>query len=94
MALVFFPVYFLANYTYNAGVNLTTVASSTILSSSSSFFTVLLSWFTKVRPQHCDLKALLICLRLILYLYSKYWEWLPRNKFSLLHSFTLEVCVG
>lgn len=48
VALVFFPVYFLANYTYNAGVNLTTVASSTILSSSSSFFTVLLSWFTKI----------------------------------------------
>lgn len=41
-AAMFCPVWFLANYFYNYSLQFTTIGSSTILSSTSSFFTLVI----------------------------------------------------
>jgi len=41
LALLFCPIYFVANYTFNGSLGLTSVSSGTILSCTSSFFTLM-----------------------------------------------------
>lgn len=41
LSLMFCPIWFLANYTFNASLTLTSVSSNTIIGTTSSFFTLL-----------------------------------------------------
>jgi len=47
VALIFCPVWFFANYTFNLSLSYTTVSSNTILSSTSGLFTLILGAITK-----------------------------------------------
>lgn len=57
LALEFAPMWFLANYFVAASLQYTTVASSTILTSFSSFFTLIIGHFVGV--ENCNLKKFL-----------------------------------
>jgi solute carrier family 35 protein F5 len=48
ISLLFCPVWFIANYAYNSSLVLTTVASNTILSATSGFFTLLFGTLFRV----------------------------------------------
>ena len=58
VAAQFCPLWFLANYFYNSSLSLTSVSSSTILSSTSGLFTLILSiWVLGESPDICKFVA-------------------------------------
>lgn len=61
VATQFCPLWFLANYFYNFSLNLTSVSSSTILSSTSGLITLVLSiWVLGESPDFCKFFAALL----------------------------------
>lgn len=61
VASQFCPLWFLANYFYNLSLNLTSVSSSTILSSTSGLITLMLSiWVLRESPDFCKFFAALL----------------------------------
>ena len=62
-ALVVAPLWFMAQFTFNSSLKVTTVTSNTILSSTSSLFTYGLSWAVLREPfAPIKLVAILLCM--------------------------------
>ncbi|KAG1689764.1 hypothetical protein DVH05_001969 [Phytophthora capsici] len=62
-AAVVAPLWFIANFTYNESLNLTSVTSSTILSATSSIFTLILAvWILKERFTWLKALGVLLCM--------------------------------
>eukprot|EP00029_Vermamoeba_vermiformis_P000174 TRINITY_DN10192_c0_g1_i1.p1 TRINITY_DN10192_c0_g1~~TRINITY_DN10192_c0_g1_i1.p1 ORF type:complete len:365 (-),score=67.87 TRINITY_DN10192_c0_g1_i1:30-1124(-) len=63
ISLIFCPVWFIANYAYNSSLMLTTVASNTILSATSGFYTLLFGTMFRVEEfSWGKLLATMICI--------------------------------
>ena len=61
-AVIVAPIWFFANFTYNASLGLTSITSSTVIASSSSAFTFLLSLTLLREPYaHSSLAGVLLC---------------------------------
>jgi len=60
--IIFCPLWFAANYSFNLSLNYTSVASNTVLSTSSSAFTLILS-FVLLKEQFTISKLSAVCLR-------------------------------
>lgn len=57
------PIWFFANFTYNESLNLTSVTSSTILSATSSIFTLIFGvWYLKERFTWLKLLGVVLCM--------------------------------
>ncbi|RLN94022.1 hypothetical protein BBJ28_00021422 [Nothophytophthora sp. Chile5] len=62
-AAIVAPLWFIANFTYNESLNLTSVTSSTILSATSSVFTLILGvWILKERFTWAKLLGVALCM--------------------------------
>ncbi|GMF28980.1 unnamed protein product [Phytophthora fragariaefolia] len=62
-AAIVSPLWFIANFTYNESLNLTSVTSSTILSATSSVFTLILAvWILKERFTWAKALGVLLCM--------------------------------
>ncbi|GMF10916.1 unnamed protein product [Phytophthora lilii] len=62
-AAIVAPLWFIANFTYNESLNLTSVTSSTILSATSSVFTLILAvWILKERFTWMKALGVLLCM--------------------------------